>query len=347
MSAFSWMVAVDINQLAKRAEVSVATVSRALNGRPAVSPETRRRILALAEELGYVPNASARTLARRRSALVGLLWDTEYRSGGQQHPFLQDVLVGLKQALSEQGQGLILLPLVGRDDHNGYVQQARAHNLAGVVLMAEEPTPQVAALLASDIPCVGLDQDVTGPASTSVSSDNAAGAGTAVRHLHALGHRRIATITGPLDMRPAAERLAGYRAALDDLGLPYRDEYVVAGDFFPDSGAAAMRRLLALDTPPTAVFVAGDAMAVAGMHAAADAGLSVPEDIAVVGFDDIEAAALVHPGLTTVAQDYRELGVAAVAALTSLAAASVAEPVILPTRLVVRESCGTHRPVSR
>lgn len=341
-----------IAELARRSGVSAATVSRALNDRPEVSPATRRRILALAEELGYLPNASARTLASRRSGLVGLLWDTDYRSGGQQHPFLQDVLVGLKHALSARGQGLLLLPIAGAADPAGYVRLAGQYNLDGVVLMGiDQHSAQIAALLDSPLPCVALDLAVHGPRSVSVRSDNRAGAAAAVEHLYRLGHRRIATITGPHDMLPAAERLAGYRQQTELLGLRCHEGYVQAGDFFPDSGARAMHTLLALPQPPTAVFVAGDAMAIAAIRAAERYGRRVPEDIAVTGFDDIEAAALVRPALSTVAQDYHRFGTVAAGALNALAAqqAAAADPVLLPTRLIVRRSCGsptggTHRP---
>jgi LacI family transcriptional regulator len=342
---------VDINELARQSGVSAATVSRALNGRPEVSASTRQRILDLARELGYSPNASARTLARRRSHMVGLVWDTGYRSGGQRHPFLQDLLVGFKEALSAHGYGLILLPIPADDDPDAYLRLARAHSLEGILIMGiDEHTPKVATLVGSEVPCVAVDLDVSGPRSSYVTSDNQTGAAGAVEHLYRLGHRRIATITGPLDMKPGAERLAGYRRQLAALGLPARPEYVVAGDFFPASGHAAMRRLLALDAPPTAVFVAGDAMAIAAMNAAGEAGLTVPADLAVVGFDDIEAAALTRPALTTVAQDKERFGSAAVAALSTLIAGTGAAggdltlPVVLPTRLVVRRSCGARQP---
>ena len=333
----------DINELARRGGVSAATVSRALNGRAEVSAETRRRILELAEELGYHPNASARTLARQRSNTVGLIWDTGYRSGGQRHPFLQDLMVGLKEALSARGYALILLPIPADDRPEAYLRLARAHNLEGVLVMGiDERTPQVEALVAAaDLPCVAIDLAVSGPRSSYVTSDNHSGAAAAVEHLYRLGHRRIATITGPLDMKPSAERLAGYRNRLAAHRLAEPAGYVVEGDFFPASGFAAMRRLLALDEPPTAVFVAGDAMAVAAIHAADEAGRAVPYDVAVIGFDDIDAAALMRPALTTVAQDIDGFGDAAVSTLATLISRpDPVPPVVLPTRLVVRESCG-------
>jgi hypothetical protein len=139
-----------------------------------------------------------------------------------------------------------------------------------------------------------------------------------VRYLHSLGHRDIATITGPVDSLPAAQRLAGYEEAVHALGMTTRPEYVETGDFFLESGYACAKRFAALPDRPTAVFVAGDEMAVGAMHAFEDAGISIPGDIAVVGFDDVEAASLVRPALTTIAQDPIALGAAAVEVLLTL-----------------------------
>jgi LacI family transcriptional regulator len=346
---------VDIRELARRSGVSVATVSRALNGRAEVSPATRQRIVELARELGYSPNHPARTLVRRRSDMVGLIFDTgaEIAAHDSRHPFLQDLLIGFKHALSDAGYHLMLLSTARADARvDVYVRAAQQHSLEGVLMMAvDHRHPSITAVVASQVPCVGIDLPVEGPRATYVTSDNRAGAATAVRHLHALGHRRIATITGPLRMLPAAERLAGYRYEIARLGLEDRAEYVAQGDFFLPSGYECMRGLLALAEPPTALFVAGDEMAIGALHAIADAGLRVPDDIALVGFDDIEAASLVRPALTTIAQDRRAFGAAAVAALVGAIAVpgdagpegAVPAPRVLPTQLIVRASCGTPR----
>jgi LacI family transcriptional regulator len=343
---------VDIRELARRCGVSVATVSRALNGRADVSPVTRERVLGLARELGYSPNQPARTLVRRRSDMVGLVWDTEgeIAAHDSRHPFLQDLLIGLKRALSDAGYHMMLLSTANADvGVDAYVHAARQHNLEGVLMMAVDPHhPAVTALIAAAVPCVGLDLPLRGPRATHVTSDNRTGAVTAVRHLHGLGHRRIATITGPQHMLPAAERLAGYRYEMARLGLAYRKEYVEQGDFFLPSGYQCMQRLLGLAERPTALFAAGDEMAIGALHAIADAGLRVPDDIAIVGFDDIEAASLVRPMLTTIVQDRRAFGAAAVAALVDAIAATgdgsqAPVPRILPTRLVVRASCGSQQ----
>lgn len=351
----------DIRELARRSGVSVATVSRALNGRPDVSARTRDRVVAIAREAGYEPNQQARTLARQRSDLVGLVWDTGYVADGARHPFLADVLIGLKIALAATGHHLMVISALteGADDDQAYVRAARQYGLEGVVLMGvDERSPAVAALIASGRACVGIDLPLVAPRASYVTSDNRAGAACAVAHLHALGHRRIATVTGPMRLLPAIERLAGYREQCARAGLSDRPEYVVHGDFFLASGYAGMQRLLALPEPPTAVFLACDEMAVGALHAAADAGVQVPQDVSVIGYDDVEAAALVRPALTTVAQDRLALAAAAVDSLTRLMDATQAPPSpagrpsvatgppvpvaprLLVNRLVIRDSCG-------
>jgi LacI family transcriptional regulator len=347
----------DIREVARRSGVSVATVSRALNGRPDVSDATRARVVEIARTLDYEPNQTARTLVRRRSDTVGLIWDTHYVQEGRRQPFLENLLVGLKVALSDAGYHLLLLStaeLTRSGGRESFIGAARQHSLDGVVLMGVDGGhPGVAALVESRLPCVAFDQSVAGPRAASVTSDNRAGARSAVEHLIGLGHRRIATVTGLMKLSPARDRLAGYRDALAAAGIAEHPGYVEHGDFFLASGQEAVGRLLALPERPTAIFAAGDEMAIGGFHAIGDAGLSVPGDVAVVGFDDLDAAAHVRPPLSSVAQDHLALGRAAVRVLLGFiddatengerpVAPGVAEPrvVRLPTRLVVRGSSG-------
>jgi LacI family transcriptional regulator len=339
---------VDIRELARRSGVSAATVSRALNDRAEVSPQTRARILELAAELGYSPSQPARTLVRKRSDTIGLIWDTGYERDGSRHPFLQDLLVALKRPLSDAGYHLMLLATAESEAAvDTYLRAARQHSLDGVILMGvDEGHPAITAVVEAAVPSVAVDLPLRGPRTTYVSSDNRTGAATAISHLYALGRRRIAIINGPVSMMPASERLAGYRYQSALLGLEYRPEYVAHGDFFLASGYDATRALLALREPPDAIFAAGDEMAIGAMHAIFDAGLSVPRDIAVVGFDDIETASLVRPALTTIAQAPKDLCTSAVDALLTIIGEgdnevpAVPQPRILPTRLVVRSSCG-------
>ncbi len=333
-----------IRELAGRCKVSVATVSRVFNTPEVVSSHTRQLVLATAAEIGYLPNESARTLATKKSHMVGLVWDTDHRRPGWRHPFLQDILVALKSALSMAGLHLLMLAPdrgAGRDDQQRFLRAVRRHNVDGVVIIDNgSRDPAVLALVDADVPCVALDLRFTGPTCTYVTSDNAGGGRLAAAHLIERGHRRIATITGPLRTLPAAERLAGFREALASAGIPLADADIAGGDFYLDSGHTAMRQLLARDPRPTAVFAAGDEMAIGALRAIHEAGLSVPGDIAVVGFDDIEIAALIPPGLTTIGQDKTGFGTAAAESLMAMLqdAAAPPEPTTLPATLVVRGS---------
>ena len=342
-------------EIAQLCGVSVATVSRVFNQPDTVNEDTRERVLRVAKELDYRPNESARALSTKQSTMIGLVWDTDHRRPGWRHPYLQDLLIGLKSALSAHGYHLLMLatsddardrnPGVSLADPIGYVSMTRRHHLAGLVLIdSGTDADAFTAFAQSGLPCVALDVALAGPRATYVTSDNAAGAAEAVRHLAALGHTRIATITGPRGNAPAAARTEGYLRGLAEAGLPAREDFVVTGDFYRESGFVGMRRLLARKDPPTAVFAASDEMAVGALLAARAAGLRVPADLAVVGFDDIEVASLVDPALTTVAQDKPGFGTAAAGALLAMINnAGAPEPVRLPTKLVVRDSCGATR----
>jgi LacI family transcriptional regulator len=336
---------VTIRQLARLSGVSIGTVSRALNGYTDVNPGTRERIVRLAQELDYTPAAAARSLVTQRSHLIGVFLETgEGHPDPFSNPFFYEVLVGLKDAIGAGGYDLLLFasehPGNGYGNHS-FLKRARHHNVAGVVLMDVDPEdPEVRRLVRSDLPCVGVDVELVGPATEFVISDNQSGIALAMRHLHELGHRRIATITGLLDTAPGAERLRAYRTEVQALGLAYRDEYVAYGDFYVDSGHRAMAGLLALPEPPTAVVAASDLMALGAVRAVAEAGHSVPHDVSVVGFDDIQLAGHVHPPLTTLRQDKAGLGAEAGRALMALIGGEGDEPdaVTLPVELVVRGS---------
>ncbi|GAA1971967.1 substrate-binding domain-containing protein [Catenulispora subtropica] len=288
---------------------------------------------------------------------LGMVWDADSATAGRRSPLQVDVFVGVRRHLSAHGADLVLLAAARPEDGvDAYVHAAHRHGLDGVlVLGVDEGHPALTALTASGLPCVAVDLPIYRNQTTYVASDNRAGAVSAVEHLRALGHRAIATITGPLSLMPAVERLVGYRFEMARAGLPVRPEYVVSGEYTQESGYACAQRLLSLQEPPTAVFAADDRMAVGVIRALADAGVAVPGEVSVVGFDDVEAAALVRPGLTTVAQDHAAIGEGAVELLLRTIRGEApdgadgddrtrerraAEPLLVPTRLVVRESCG-------
>ena len=323
----------------------MGTVSRALNGYTDVSPETRERVMRLAEELDYTPTAAARTLVMERSHVVGIFLETGEGHPDVQHPFFHEVLGGLKDQLGAAGFDLLLFaseqPGNGYGPHT-YLKRARHHGVNGTVLMGVDTgDAEVERLLRSEMPCVGVDVTLTGTGNCSVMSDNAQGAATAVKHLVERGHKRIATITGLMNTAPARDRLRGYREEIQRQGLAFRDDYVIYGDYYVESGGAAMARLLALPEPPTAVFAASDLMAVGALGTAGRAGVRVPDELAIVGFDDILLAGLTQPGLTTLRQDKQGLGAAAGEALLALMEEEDGDApaaITLPVELVVRGS---------
>jgi LacI family transcriptional regulator len=335
---------ITIRELARLSGVSVGTVSRALNGYADVRPETRERIMRLAQELDYTPAAAARSLVTQRSHVIGVFMETGEGHPDLQHPFFHEVLGGLKQRVGAHGYDLLLFaserPGNGYGPHS-YLKRARHHAVDGAALIGLDPEdPEVRRLTRGEVPCVGIDMDLEGEATEVVMSDNVSGAEAAVRHLHDLGHRRIATITGMLESRPGIDRLRGYRAAAQALGLAYRDEYVTYGDFYAESGREQTARLLQLPDRPTAIFAAADMMAIGAVRAVAEAGLRVPEDVSIVGFDDIQLAPHINPPLTTMRQDKLGLGAAAGDALVARIAGDPGRSPLLrlPVELVVRGS---------
>jgi LacI family transcriptional regulator len=312
-----------------------------------VSAATKERVLATARSLDYAPSAAARTLVRRRSQLIGVVLFTGREHPDIGHPFFQDVLVGVKHGIGSRGYDVLLFateqPGSGDDGAHSYLRRAPHHHVDGIVLMGVDPEdPEVAKLVEADIPLIGVDLEVAGAQATHVASDNVGGARLAVRHLHGLGHRRIATIAGPPASKPGGDRMVGFRTELQALGLESNPEYEQVGDWYTESGERATQALLALPEPPTAVFAAADLMAVGAMKAARDAGLAVPGDLAVVGFDDIQLASLLNPGLTTIRQDKVGLGRAAARALLEQIENPDSTPaaLTLPVELIVRASCG-------
>jgi LacI family transcriptional regulator len=311
-----------------------------------VSATTRERVLEVAHQIDYTPSAAARSLVRQRSQLIGVILNTGAAHPDLQHPFFQDVLVTLKNTVGRSGYDLLLFATEqpGTDvEYHSHAKRIRHRGVDGVVLMGiDARDPELGKIAALGIPTVAIDTELRGPRAAAVGSDNVLGARLAVRHLHELGHARIATISGPTDTTPGADRLLGFRQELEELGLPAEARYLLDGDFYAESGYAAMKVLLALTDPPTAVFAAADLMAVGAIRAIQDAGLRCPDDVAVVGFDDIQLASLLLPAVTTIRQDKGLIGSAAAEALVAMIDDPTLRPAptTLPVELVVRDSCG-------
>ncbi len=337
-----------LRDVARVSGFSTSTVSRALTGTGSVDPKTKAAIGSIARDLGYRPHAAARSLVTRRSHVLGVIVATLEPHRRISHPFLREVLEAMKFSAGEANYDLLLIAGHPEESAEHYVHRALSRRVDGLVLLGIDRSEidrggrEVRELATAGVPtvCIDVDIRVFGPWFGYVTSDNVGGARMAVRHLLELGRHRIACCTGPLDTPPGNERLVGYRQELEEAGELYRDENVIVADLTKEGGYRAMRRLLSLRDLPDAVFVGGDLMAIGAMEAIFEAGMTVPDDIAIVGFDDIEAASIVRPSLTTIRQDEDGLARAAVTMLGEMLRGleQVDRHHVEAVELVVRES---------
>ena len=333
----------NISDVAKRARVSRTTVSRVLNHGSDVSEETRRRVLEAIEALKYRPSALARSLIKQKTDTLGVILSDIT------DPFFSRIIQGVEDVAHKFGYGIVYASMRwdAQLKHN-YVRFLSSGRVDGLLIMGHVVGNEdyVRTLVEEGFPTVLVEHWIEGLVANFISIDNQGGGYLATRHLLDLGHRRIAHLAGHRNARVAAERLQGYRAALAEAGVPFDDRLVVYCDFTTESALAAARDLLRLDPRPTAVFAANDLMAYGAVHAAREAELDVPRDLAVVGFDNIELASLVSPPLTTVSQPRYEIGSVAALTLIQQIENKDAKPVSseFKTSLVVRESCGAHLP---
>ena len=327
---------VTMRDVARQAGVSVATVSRVLNDSGPVGATTRARILKTAGALRYVPNGTARSLTTSTTETVGVLLPNLYGD------FYSEVIRGVEGAVRAQRYHTLLSSVHDGLDELVAALRTLVGRVDGLVVMSPDIEANVLeANLPAGLPVVLLG--AAAPGHASVVIDNEAGAAAMVGHLADLGHRRIALISGGADNTDAQARLAGYRRAVADGGLDADDALVVSGNFTEAAGHAAALSILRLGERPTAVFAANDSMAIGALRAFREAGLDVPTDLALAGFDDIPVARYVTPALTSVHVPIHEMGARAVEAVLAAVAdpeAGAPTPVTLPTRLVVRESCG-------
>jgi LacI family transcriptional regulator len=324
---------VTIADVASRAGVSIATVSRVVNDRYGVSERTIERVREVIDDLGYESSLVARSLRSRRTNVIGILVPGI-------EPFSAELLKGASRALEDTDFELIVYSGGMRGDdgwERRYLSRLGGTLTDGIVLV----TPTVLELNVAH-PIVAVDPHVGGSAMPVVHSQNYEGAVTAVDHLIELGHRRIGFLAGRPDLVSARRREAGYRAALDAAGIPFDPDLVQAGAFTAESSIEPARRLLGLDDRPTAVFGANDLSAIEVEHVACELGLSVPDDLSVIGFDNIPESALAETPLTTIDQSIQEQGITAVRLLIDLIdgrePTAGASRRTLPTSLVVRRS---------
>jgi LacI family transcriptional regulator len=325
-----------IRDVAKAAGVSISTVSRVLNDKDDVAPETYQKVQEVIDELGYTSSLAARGLRSHRMNVIGLVMPDVG------DPFSIQVLKGVNRAITELDIDLIvhtggdLIKETTADRERRHVSLLSSGITDGVIVVAPAATT-----FSTTLPVVVVDPNNVTPDCPVVIATNRSGALSAMEYLIGLGHRRIGFISGRPELQSAVRRLLGYKDSLYQAGIPLDPDLIQTGDYSRQTGFACAQRLLNLSDPPTAIFAANDQSAFGAIQAAQQAGLRVPDDLSVVGFDNIPEASYTNPGLTTIDQFIDEMGCIATEMLINLIEGNSLESNVykMPTQLIVRDSC--------
>ena len=332
-----------IKDIARMANVSHSTVSRALQGSPLINPETAARIRRLAEESGYRASAVARSLVTRHTQTIGTVVTTIA------DPFAAGVVSGIEDAANDHGFSVFLVN--SNADPEREVRAVRSleeRRVDGIIVTSSRAGAVYTSMIQKlRVPIVLLNNQHASEFVQSVMIDNTKASVEATAHLLGLGHRRIAYIGDRFGGQSDTERFAGYRQALDSADVPFRPEFVVHGDGKPEGGMGAVTQLLALNEHPTAIFCYNDMTALGALRELRAHHLRVPEDISLVGFDDLYIAQYTEPPLTTIGQPMRQMGRMAMETLLQLLEGSnSAHSIKVPGKLVVRESTAVPKAMS-
>lgn len=331
----------NIQDIAKATGYSPTTVSKAFNNYSDISDKAKKKILDAAKELGYFPNAQARGLKMRRSFTLGVILD-ELLGYGLSHPFFSMVIEAFREALEKSGYSMILISNeLGNSNIESYISHCKQMNVDGVFILCTDSNDQgIQELIHSDIPTVLFD--MPNQDTNCVISDHYKGAYEAVEYLYSLGHRNIGHIYGTELTYAGAERQRGFIDAMKNLGAPVKKAWQSSGGYFDlKYGKQAMEQILACNERPTAVFASGDMMALGAMQACVEKGVSIPEDISIIGFDNLLMLEWIKPSLTTVAQDYRAIGCACCELLSEMIEnkSDEIQARVIGTRIVERDTC--------
>lgn len=325
-----------MKQVAEKARVSTTTVSHVINNTRVVSEGARERVLAVIKELRYIPSAVARSLKNDKTHTLGMIIPNN------SNPYFAEVIQGIEDESFKLGYNIILCN--SYDDPKkqaAYTRVLMEKRIDGLILVASGSDEELNQLLADEgIPKVLLDREVPGVAADFIKADHEQGGYLATRYLLDLGHTEIACVSGPKTLLPSGDRVQGYWRALKEAGISVREEFLAHSDFTSQGGFTAFQQLLALTPRPTAIFASNDLMAIGGLCAAHQAGIALPEQLSVIGYDDIALASFSTPRLTTVAQPKYEIGVLTAQVMVD----RIAHPALplqrkmLATKLVVRQS---------
>jgi LacI family transcriptional regulator len=334
-----------LEDIAEQTGVSRSTVSRVINNQSNVSEKVRIRVLNVIQNTNYHPNAAARTLASQRSWTIGLILPLSV-SFFFTDPYYPNLTKGIAQACNQNNYTLAFFLVSNKEDEEKmYPRIARKGFLDGVLVQSGHHGDQgiIGTMIDMNIPTVVIGRPFRSDNVSYVDIDNINSSFNAVSHLVRLGHKKIGIITGPLESTVGIDRLEGYRKALTERNLSYNENLVVVGDFTEPGGYYAMQKLLLYK--PDAIFAASDAMAMGAMRAINDAKLRIPDDIALIGFDDLPMSSYSNIQLTTVRQPVVESGIRTVETLIDIIEHGSKHPqhIILDTKLIIRNSCGANR----
>lgn len=327
---------VTIHDVAQAAGVSVSTVSRVLNNKDDVSAETYENVQRVVDELGYASSLAARGMRSRRTNVIGLIMPDVASL------YCIEILQGVNKAILQLDYDLIVYTngdvrkYATADQERNYVVLLNGGITDGVIVVTPAATN-----FSTDAPVVAIDPNNISPECPAIIATNKEGAFSAMQYLTGLGHRRIGFITGRLELVSANRRLQGYKDGLAVVGIPYVEELVQVGDYTTETAVSCTRALLSLDDPPTAIFASNDMSAMGVYKAAADLGVRIPEDLSVVGFDNLRESSFLTPALTTVDQFISKMGFVATQMLITLINSEGLDTQTykMQTQLVIRESC--------
>ncbi|WP_409300116.1 LacI family DNA-binding transcriptional regulator [Peribacillus sp. SCS-155] len=332
-----------IKDIAQLAGVSSATVSKVLNNYGGISEKTKKNVMDVINQMGYEPNFSARSLASKKSNLIGLIYAGKINVD-MTHPYFNEVISSFKKNIGLLGYDIVLFSNERfRQDNGSYIARCRHFNVDGCLIIAgEEVEEAVFELAKSEIPCIGIDIEIEGPKSSFIMTNNINLSRKVVEHFYLNSIKEIAYIGGRRDSTISNYRKQGFVEAMSQFGLEMKEEWVRYGDFHEDSGYNAMKEILQTRPFPKAIYAASDLMALGALQAIKEKGLKVPDDIKVIGCDDIAACRYSDPKLTTVKQDKDKFGKLSAYMLNDLInGKSKLKPVFIDSELVVRESCGS------
>ncbi|AZR74454.1 hypothetical protein BBF96_14290 [Anoxybacter fermentans] len=336
-------MATTIRDVAKKSGYSITTVSRALNGYDDVSEETREKILQVAKELNYYPNRIAQNLVTKRFNTLGMFILERMTF---QQPFIFEVVSGVVDEATKEDFDLLLFGTQSLRSGMKPHQMCTQRGVGGAIIMGlrlHDPIIQV--MEESGFPTVLIDIPIKGKRATFVASDNQLGSLQAINHLVNLGHRHIGFINGHLEAWVSLERLKGYKKGIEEHSLPWKSEYIFQGDFSKESGKKGARILMTQNPELTAIFVASDLMATGVIEELTLMGYKIPDDISVIGFDDLDFASHIKPTLSTIRQDKYQLGIEAARKIIAMIKNEnyLPEQHFLKTTLISRESTGPVR----